>query len=80
VPNTWFCFGARPPPPPDIVAKINDGFNKGLHDPSVRTRMDNLGINLAGGTPQDFQRHIATEMDKWGAVVRKAGVKPQAGQ
>ena len=34
-------------------------MNKGMQDPSVRARMDNLGINLVGGTPQDFARHIA---------------------
>jgi hypothetical protein len=41
--------------------------------------MDNLGINLVGGTPQDFARHIGSEMDKWGAVIRKTGIKPEAG-
>jgi hypothetical protein len=41
--------------------------------------MDTLGINLVGGTPRHFERHIAAEMDKWAAVIRKTGIKPQAG-
>ena len=43
----------------------------------MRARMDELGIRLVGGSPQDFDKHIRAEMDKWGAVVRKAGIKPE---
>jgi hypothetical protein len=42
--------------------------------------MDTLGIRLIGGSQQDFGRHIRSEMDKWGAVIRKAGIKPEPGQ
>jgi tripartite-type tricarboxylate transporter receptor subunit TctC len=77
---TWFGFVVPSGTPPDVVAQINEGFNKGIQDPIVRERMDNLGIRLAGGSPQDFTRHIHSEMDKWGAVIRKAGIKPEAAQ
>jgi tripartite-type tricarboxylate transporter receptor subunit TctC len=76
---TWFGFVVPAGTPADVVTAISQGMNKGLQDPSVRARMDNLGINLVGGRPQDFARHIASEMDKWGAVVRKTGIKPEAG-
>jgi len=76
---TWFGFVVPAGTPAEIVTQINQAFNKGLQDSSVRARMDNLGINLVGGTPQDFARHISSEMDKWGAVIRKTGIKPQAG-
>jgi tripartite-type tricarboxylate transporter receptor subunit TctC len=57
---------------------ISEGFNKGIQDPLVRMRMDGLGIRLIGGSPRDFDRHIHAEMEKWGAVIRKAGIKPEA--
>ena len=76
---TWFGFVVPAGTPADVVTAINQAMNKGLQDPAVRTRMDTLGINLVGGTPQDFARHIGAEMDKWGAVIRKTGIKPQAG-
>jgi tripartite-type tricarboxylate transporter receptor subunit TctC len=75
---TWFGFVVPAGTPPDVVAKISEGFNKGIADPGVRARMDTLGIRLIGGSPQDFERHIHAEMDKWGAVIRKAGIKPDA--
>ena len=76
---TWFGFVVPAGTPADVVTAINQAMNKGMQDASVRTRMDNLGINLVGGTPQDFARHISAEMDKWGAVIRKTGIKPEAG-
>jgi tripartite-type tricarboxylate transporter receptor subunit TctC len=76
---TWFGFVVPAGTPPNVVTAINQAMNKGLQDPSVRTRIDSLGINLVGGTPQDFERHIAAEMNKWGAVIRKTGIKPQVG-
>jgi tripartite-type tricarboxylate transporter receptor subunit TctC len=76
---TWFGFVVPAGTPADAVTAINQAMNKGMQDSSVRARMDNLGINLVGGTPQDFARHISAEMDKWGAVIRKTGIKPQAG-
>jgi tripartite-type tricarboxylate transporter receptor subunit TctC len=76
---TWFGFVVPAGTPPDVVTTINQAMNKGLQDPSVRARMDGLGINLVGGSPQDFARHIGSEMDKWSAVIRKTGIKPQAG-
>jgi tripartite-type tricarboxylate transporter receptor subunit TctC len=77
---TWFGFVVPAGTPPEVVAQINEGFNKGIQDPLVRERMDNLGIRLAGGSPEEFSRHIRSEMDKWGAVIRKAGIKPEGAQ
>jgi tripartite-type tricarboxylate transporter receptor subunit TctC len=76
---TWFGFVVAAGTPPEVVTQINEGFNKGIQDPAVRARIDSLGIRPAGGSPQDFNRHIRSEMDKWGAVIRKAGIKPEAG-
>jgi tripartite-type tricarboxylate transporter receptor subunit TctC len=77
---TWYGFVVPTGTLPDVVEQINQGFNKAIQDPLVRTRMDTLGIRLLGGSQQEFSRHIRSEMDKWGAVIRKAGIKPEAGQ
>jgi tripartite-type tricarboxylate transporter receptor subunit TctC len=75
---TWFGFVVPSGTPAEIVGQINQAFNKGIADVTVRARMDNLGISLLGGTAADFGRHIRGEMEKWGAVIRKAGIKPEA--
>jgi tripartite-type tricarboxylate transporter receptor subunit TctC len=43
--------------------------------PDVKERLVNAGIDPAGGTPEDFARFIRAELDKWGPVVKAAGVK-----
>jgi tripartite-type tricarboxylate transporter receptor subunit TctC len=75
---TWFGFVVPTDTPPEIVTQINQALNKGLQDPGVRRRTDGFAMQLIGGTPQEFERHIAAEMTKWGAVIRKSGLKPQA--
>lgn len=77
---TWFGFVVPAGTPADVVERINQAMNKGLDDPSVRARMENLGINLIGGSAESFERHIQAEIAKWGAVIRKAGIKAQGGQ
>ncbi len=76
---TWFGFVMPAGTSAEIVTRINQAFNKGLQDASVRFRMDTFGMTLVGGTQQDFVRHIAAETNKWGNVIRKSGIKPQAG-
>jgi tripartite-type tricarboxylate transporter receptor subunit TctC len=72
---TWYGFVVRSGTPPAVVETINQGFNKAIDDPQVRARMESLGIKLLGGTPEQFSRHIRAEMDRWGTVLRRAGIK-----
>ena len=72
---TWYGFAVRSGTPPAVVQTINQGFNKAIDDPQLRARMENLGIKLLGGTPEQFSRHIRAEMDRWGSVLRQAGIK-----
>jgi tripartite-type tricarboxylate transporter receptor subunit TctC len=72
---TWYGFVVRSGTPPDVVQTINQGFNKAIADPQVRARMEGLGIKLLGGTSDEFSRHIRAEMDRWGTVLRQAGIK-----
>ncbi len=72
---TWYGFVVRSGTPPAVVQAINQGFNKAIDDPQLRARMENLGIKLLGGTPEQFSRHIRAEMDRWGTVLREAGIK-----
>ena len=77
---TWFGFAVPAGTPAEVINRINQGFNDGIRDPTVRARVQALGIRLAGGSPQEFERHVRAEMEKWGAVIRNAGIKPEGGR
>jgi tripartite-type tricarboxylate transporter receptor subunit TctC len=61
--------------PPEIIERLNREIDALLADPKIKARLAELGGQVAAGTPADFGRFIAAETDKWGKVVRAAGVK-----
>jgi tripartite-type tricarboxylate transporter receptor subunit TctC len=71
-------FGVAAPrnTPPEIIDKLNTEINAGLADPSVRTKLAALGGSPLILSPADFTRLIAEEVEKWGQVVRTAGIRP----
>jgi tripartite-type tricarboxylate transporter receptor subunit TctC len=46
--------------------------------PDVQKRLDDLGFEVVANTPAAFAARIATEMEKWGKVIRDAKIKPEA--
>jgi tripartite-type tricarboxylate transporter receptor subunit TctC len=67
------CAPARTPAA--IIARLNGEINAVLADARSNARLAELGGLSAAGTPADFGTFIAAETDKWGKVVRQAGVK-----
>ena len=60
---------------PEIVKKLNAGLNEVLRQPDVVARFKSLNIDFNENTPQEFRSFVAAETDKWGKVVREAGIK-----
>jgi tripartite-type tricarboxylate transporter receptor subunit TctC len=63
--------------PADIIDKLNRDINAGLADATFKAKLAALGGQPFPGTPADFGRFVAAETDKWGKVVREAGVKAE---
>jgi tripartite-type tricarboxylate transporter receptor subunit TctC len=61
--------------PKPIIAKLNTESNRVLAMQDLKDRLTNAGVDAAGGTPEDFGKFIRAEYDKWGPVVKAAGVK-----
>ena len=62
--------------PIEIIQKLNTEINAGLADPGIRAKLTDLGGMVLAGSAADFGKLIADEIDKWGKVIRFAGVKP----
>ena len=73
----WAGIGAPKATAAEIVEKLNKEINAGLPDPKIKARLAELGSTALAGSPADFGRLIAEETEKWGKVVRFAGLKPQ---
>ena len=74
--SSWFGFAAPRTTPAALIDMLNKEINAGLADPKIKTRLAGIGGTVLSGSPADFARLIAEETDKWGKVVKFAGIKP----
>jgi tripartite-type tricarboxylate transporter receptor subunit TctC len=71
--TAWFGIGMPRGVPRDIVDKLNAEVNRALADPGMQKKLAELGGRPIPGTPDDFQRTIADETEKWAKVVKLSG-------
>ena len=62
--------------PSPVVERLNAATNQVLQRQEVRDRMSQLGLEIVGGSSQDFASLIARESRKWAEVANKVGIKP----
>ena len=72
--NTNGGFLAPAGTPKAIVAKLNAEINAALKLPDVRAKLESVGIEIQGGTPEDYATLIKSDLAKWGKVVKDAGI------
>jgi putative tricarboxylic transport membrane protein len=73
----WNAIVAPPKTPKEIVAKVNAALNAALTDPGIRKKIEDLGAippKLEQATPEWMDKFIRAEVDRWGKVIRTAGV------
>jgi tripartite-type tricarboxylate transporter receptor subunit TctC len=67
--------GAPRNTPPEIIATINQAINAGLADPTMQARLADLGGTPIPGSPDDYGKLLAAEVEKWAKVIRAAHIK-----
>ena len=59
-----------------VVARLNREMLPVLQMPDVRAKLDAIGIDIAGSTPEALQKEVIDEIAKWTKVIRDAGIRP----
>jgi tripartite-type tricarboxylate transporter receptor subunit TctC len=75
--SLWFGVGAPKNTPVEIVDRLNKEINAGLADAKIKASIVQMGGTALLGSPADFGRHVAGEIDKWGKVVKFANIKAE---
>jgi tripartite-type tricarboxylate transporter receptor subunit TctC len=60
--------------PTPIIARLNHTINAGLADRVIKARLAAVATTPMVFTPDEFGGYLASEMDKWRAVVRAANI------
>jgi tripartite-type tricarboxylate transporter receptor subunit TctC len=75
--SVWNAFFLPPGTPRPIVQKLNKAMSDTLDDPAIRGRLESLGLEIATPerrTPEYLATFLAAEVERWGKVVRAAGI------
>jgi tripartite-type tricarboxylate transporter receptor subunit TctC len=71
----WDGIGAPKDTPADVVDKLNRTIGEILAEPGMQARLANLGAEPMPMTSDDLGKFIASETEKWGNIIRFAGIK-----
>ena len=63
--------------PPDVLAKLSHDFVAALNTDAVKERLKNLGASPIGSSPQQFDAKIHADYEKWGPIIKAAGIKAE---
>jgi tripartite-type tricarboxylate transporter receptor subunit TctC len=71
----WYALLAPTGTPADTVAKLNDAANGYLKTKAAADLFQKLGVQSAGGTPDDLRAFIAAELEKWAPIIKAAKIE-----
>lgn len=61
--------------PESVVQRINADVNAVLHDAGMRAALEQQGLTPVGGSAAEFRALVAADMQRWGATIRRIGLK-----
>ena len=71
----WVGFAAKSGTPPAVIARLNAAMNKALKTEKVREALAKMGVDVGGGTPEEFGARVHAETVRWTKVIKDAGIK-----
>ena len=75
--SQWVGLSAPNNMASEIINKLNSEINAGVADPKLKVRFADLGGMVLSGSVADFGKLVADDTEKWGKVIKSAGIKPQ---
>ena len=75
--NAWFGTWVPAAVPKPVLAKLYDAMSKTLNHPEVRPAIEKHGYKVGGESPEEFQKFVRSEVEKFSKVIKAAGIKPE---
>lgn len=75
--SSWNAIAAPAGTPAEVVAALNRAVREAVAAPAVQERLGRAGMRLAAGSPAELQALLASEIRRWGEVIRRAKIEPE---
>jgi tripartite-type tricarboxylate transporter receptor subunit TctC len=76
-PSSWFGMAGPAGLPAPITARLNAETRKALNAPDVLPKLNQNGMAVIGGSPDDFRALIEDGIARYGAIIKAAGIQPE---
>lgn len=73
---SWYALMAPAGTPEPVIAKLRDGVVQAIGSPSAKASLQKVGAEPVGSSPAELATTIAIDTQRWGKVIRDAGIKP----
>jgi len=73
----WIGIGAPAGTPQAVVDRLNQAINASLLQPEARQKIADMGFTVVANTPAQAAQFVASEIQRWSAVIQQAGIKPE---
>ena len=77
--SSWSAVAAPAGTPAPIIGRLHKEFTGILADPEIQKRHADVGAQIIGGSPEQFHAYLKAEVDKFGKLVKSAGIKAASG-
>lgn len=75
--RSWMGLATTAGTPQAVIARLNAEMQRTLLSPEVRSKLEEIGGDVRGGTPAEMRNRVATELSNWTQVIRQARIQRQ---
>ena len=75
---TWWAFLGRAGTPEPIMRRMHEALTRALNDPDVKAKIEEQGCDVQASSPEVCRRFLASEIEKWGRVIRDNNITAES--
>ena len=72
--SAWYVMFAPANVPKDVMQRLNAEVNKAIADPEMRKTLGDQGVEFTGGTSEEADKFVKSEIDRWGKIIKTRGM------
>lgn len=72
--SAWYVMFAPAGTPHDVLQRLNAEVNKAITDPDLKRTLGEQGVEFAGGTPEDADKFVHSEIARWSRIIKTRGL------